>query len=211
MDYRIEPLAKYLDDAASAQPTPGGGSVAAVAAALASTMASMAGGFTVGKEKFRSVEPEVRQILARLADKRAALLDLAHADMAAYDAIMAAYRMPKATDDEKVARAAAVRQATKASLGVVGRVMEASREILVESRRLADIANPNLASDVGVAAELALGAVRAARINAEVNLAWYDDAVDALTVRTRTEAAVTEAERLAAETRERVMKRLAKA
>jgi len=210
MDYTTEPLIRYLDDAASAQPTPGGGSVAAMAAALASTMASMAAGFTAGKEKFKSVEPEVRASLARLADLRQALLDFVHEDMAAYGAVMAAYKLPKSTDAEKAARAEAVRIATKSSLGLVERVMDATCEVIQVSRRLADIANPNLVSDVGVASELALGAARAARINVAVNLSGYSDAADAAAVRDRTDKSVAEAERIAAETRDAVMKHLCK-
>jgi len=208
MDYRTEPLIRYLDDAAAAQPTPGGGSVAAVAAALASTMASMAAGFTAGREKFKDVQAEIEQALARLADLRGRLLDMAHEDMAAYEAIMAAYKLPKATEAEKAARAEAVRRATKASLNLVGRVLAAARDVVVVSRRLADIANPNLLSDVGVAAELALGAVHAARINAEVNLAGYTDAADATAIRRRIEKDVAEAERIADETRQAVLKHL---
>jgi formiminotetrahydrofolate cyclodeaminase len=208
VDYRNEPLRRYFDDAASAQPTPGGGSVAAVAAALASTMASMAAGFTAGREKFKDVQAEIEQALARLADLRGRLLDMAHEDMAAYEAIMAAYKLPKATEAEKAARAEAVRRATKASLGLVERVLDAARDVVAVSRRLADIANPNLLSDVGVAAELALGAVHAARINAEVNLAGYSDAADAQVIRRSIAGTVAEAERLAAETREAVLKHL---
>jgi len=121
---------------------------------------------------------------------------------------MAAYRLPRATDAEKAARAAAVLTATRASLDLVERVLAATGEILVVNRRLADIANPNLASDVGVAAELALGAIRAARLNVEVNLAGYADAAEAAAIRSRTERAVAEAERLAAETRNVVLKHL---
>ena len=208
MDYRSEPLIRYLDDAAAAQPTPGGGSVAAMAAALASTMASMAANFTAGKEKFKAVESEIRKALERLADQRRDLLDLAHRDMAAYEGIMAAWRMAKNTDPEKAARAEAVRKATRASLDVVERVIADAQAVLEVSRRLAEIANPNLLSDVGVAAELALGAVRAAEINLEVNLGGYGDAADGAAVRRRTEAAGAEAERLAAETRGIVLKTL---
>ncbi|MFO8011742.1 MAG: cyclodeaminase/cyclohydrolase family protein [Phycisphaerae bacterium] len=205
IDYRTEPLARYLDDAASARPTPGGGGVAAVAGALASTMAAMAAGFTAGKERFKDVEPEIREHLGRLAEIRESLLALAHDDMAAYEGIMAAYRLPKETDEEKSARREAVRTATRASLDVVGRVRDAAVEILTVSRRLADIANPNLVSDVGVAAELALGTVRAAGINAAVNLAGYTDADDAAAVRAETDAALAEADRLAGETRDLVL------
>ena len=206
MDYRNEPLRRYFDDAAAAQPTPGGGSVATVAAALASTMASMAAGFTAGREKFKDVQAEIEQALARLADLRGRLMDMAHEDMAAYEAIMAAYKLPKATEGEKAVRAEAVRRATKASLGLVERVLDAARDVVAVSRRLADIANPNLLSDVGVAAELALGAVHAVRINAEVNLAGYSDAADAQAIRRRIEKDVAEAERIAGETRAAVLK-----
>lgn len=113
MNYRTKPLIHYLDNAAAAQPTPGGGSVAAVAGALASTMASMAAGFTKGKEKFKDVQPEIEEALGRLAETRNRLLGLADEDMVAYESVMAAYRMPKGTDEEKSARAEAVRQATK--------------------------------------------------------------------------------------------------
>ena len=210
MDYCQEPLMRYLDDAAAAQPTPGGGSVAAMAAALASTMASMAAGFTAGKEKFKAVEPEIQAALTRLAGLRELLLDMVHEDMIAYEAIMAAYRLPKATDAEKAARAEAVRKATKASLGLVMRVLDASRDVAATSRRLAEIANPNLLSDVAVAAELALGAARSARVNVAVNLSGYSDAADAAAVRAAADKAVAETERLAVETRERVMRHLSK-
>jgi formiminotetrahydrofolate cyclodeaminase len=210
MDYRQELLMRYLDDAAAAQPTPGGGSVAAMAAALASTMASMAAGFTAGKEKFKAVEPEIQAALTHLAALRQRLLAMVHEDMDAYEAIMAAYRLPKATDAEKAARAEAVRKATKASLGLVMRVLDASRDVAATSRRLAEIANPNLLSDVAVAAELALGAARSARVNVAVNLSGYGDAADAAVVRAAADKAVAETERLAIETREQVMRHLSK-
>jgi len=208
IDYRTEPLVRYLDDAAAARPTPGGGSVAAMAGALASTMASMAAGFTAGREKFKDVEPEIQEALRRLADARGGLLDLAHEDMAVYERIMAAWRLPKQTDADKAARAEAVRKATKESLGSIERVLGACRDVLRLGHRLARIANPNLVSDVGVSAELALGAARAARINAEVNLAGYADKTDAEAVRTRVESALAEAERLTDETRQAVLLKL---
>jgi len=208
IDYRTEPLARYLDEAAAARPTPGGGSVAAVAGALASTMAAMAAGFTAGKERFKDVEPEIHEHLGRLAEIREALLALAHDDMAAYEGIMAAFRLPKETVEEKSARREALRKATRASLGVVGGVRDAALEVLTIARRLADIANPNLISDVGVAAELALGAVRAAQVNTSVNLAGYTDEEDAAAVRSEIDAAVAEAERLAGETRDIVLAKL---
>jgi formiminotetrahydrofolate cyclodeaminase len=210
MDYRTEPLLTYFEDAASAQPTPGGGSVAAVAAALASTMASMAAAFTAGKEKYKNVETEVNEALGRLADLQRRLLDLAHQDMDAYAAVMAAYRLPKDREEEMADRAAAIVKATRESLDIVEGVLEALGDTLQVTRRLADIANPNLISDVGVAAELALGAAMAVRINVAVNLAGYRDTDDADDVRERTNRRLAEAEQLATETRNIVLRALSK-
>ena len=208
MDYRKEPLARYMEDAAADKPTPGGGSVAAMAGALASTMASMAANFTVGRDKFKDVEPEVKEALAHLAAARKRLLDLAHEDMAAYQAIMEAYRLPKATDAEKAARGRAVEEATRRSLGVVRGVLAACRDIMVVTLRLSGIANPNLISDVGVAAELALGAIKAARINVEVNLGGLKDAAEAASVRGETDSTVADADKWADLVREAVLGKL---
>jgi methenyltetrahydrofolate cyclohydrolase len=208
MDYRNEPLIRYLDDAAAAQPTPGGGSVAAMAAALASTMASMAAGFTAGREKFKAAEPQTQEALARLAALRQSCLDLAHEDMAAYAAVMAAYKLPKAAEAEKAARAKAICQATRASLGLVQQVLEVSFGVIAVSRALVEFANPNLLSDVGVASELALGAARAARINVAVNLAGYTDEADAAAIRRACDEIVADAEDVAGQTRAAVMSKL---
>jgi len=208
LDYRTEPLVRYLEDAAAAEATPGGGSVTAMAGALASTMASMAAGFTAGRDKFKDVEAEISKVLGRLEEARSRLLDLVHDDMEAYEGIMAAYRLPKQTDAERAARAEAIRQATRQSLGVVESVLGGCCEVLNIDHRLVRIANPNLLSDVGVAAELALGAARAARINAEVNLAAYTDKADAAAVSARVGSAVADAERLAEEVRGAVLQKL---
>ncbi|HOI54700.1 MAG TPA: cyclodeaminase/cyclohydrolase family protein [Phycisphaerae bacterium] len=173
--YLDRPLREYLDDAAADKPTPGGGSVAALVGALATTMASMAGNFTAGREKYQDVEPRVRADLAVLAEARTAFVDLMHKDMAAYGAVMEAYRQPKGTDAEKAARAAAIQKALAESMQVplaATRLAERTLEAAVE---LANIANANLLSDVAVAAVLAEAAFAASRVNVEVNLAGIKD------------------------------------
>ena len=74
--YRDGSIAKYFEDASAGIPAPGGGSVSAFAGALATTMGSMAANFTVRKKKFREVEPQVKEILGRLAALREELLAL---------------------------------------------------------------------------------------------------------------------------------------
>ncbi len=201
MDYLEQPLARYIEDAAAATPTPGGGSVTALAGALASTMASMAGEFTAGRERFAESQESVADALARLSETRTRLLELAHNDMAAYEAIREAGRLPRGTEEEQAARGDALREATAESLEVVEAVLAACLDVLEVTRELAETANPNLISDVGVAAELALGAARAARVNVRVNLRGYGDGAHADEVRRRTEAALVRAERLTGEAR----------
>lgn len=208
MDYRSEPLTRYLGDAAAAKPTPGGGSVAAIAGALASTMASMAANFTTGKERFKEVEAEIAEALGYLEESRTKLVDLAHQDMDAYTGITQAYRMRRGTDDEKAARDRAIQEAIKGSLGVVEGVLESCRDVLVATLRLAGIANPNLISDVGVAAELALGAAKAARINVLVNLVDYTDEAEKAAVRQRADRVVEQSEQIAEEIRQAVAEKL---
>jgi formiminotetrahydrofolate cyclodeaminase len=174
--YLDRPLREYLDDAAADKPTPGGGSVAALVGALATTMASMAGNFTAGKEKYKDVEPRVRADLDVLAKARARFLDLMHEDMAAYAAVMDAYRLPKGTDAEKSARAAAIQQALGESMQAPLAATRAAERTLEAAVELAAIANANLLSDVAVAAVLAEAAFAAGRVNVEVNLAGIEDA-----------------------------------
>ena len=174
-DYLEKPLGAYLDDAAANKPTPGGGSVAALVGALATTMASMAANFTAGKEKYKDVEPQIQVHLKSLEEARSKFVDLMHRDMEAYAAVMAAYRQPKETDAEKQARAEAIQASLTNSMQVPLQATEEALGVLEASAELADIANANLLSDVAVAAVLAEAALAAGRVNVEVNLAGIKD------------------------------------
>lgn len=168
--YLDKPLASYLDDAAAGKAAPGGGSVTGLVGALATTMASMAANFTVGREKYAAVEPQIRSALATLAEDRDKFLDLMHRDMTAYTSVLAAYKLPKETDDEKAARREAIQAATHDAMAVPLAMTRVAIEVLELSQELANIANANLLSDVAVAAILAEAAYAAGRINVEVNL-----------------------------------------
>ncbi len=178
-------LRAYVDEAASDAPTPGGGSVSALAGALATCMASMAANFTAGRKKYAEVEEEVRAILGRLAETRAELLRCAEDDEVAFGKVGAAYGMPRETEEEKAARREAIQAALREAMDVPLRAMRAARACLADCPRLAEIGNPNLVSDTGVAAVLAEASLRAAGLNVEVNLATLKD--EALVAATRTE------------------------
>jgi formiminotetrahydrofolate cyclodeaminase len=174
-DHLSMTLTEYLERAAAGTPTPGGGSVAALAGALGAAMASMAGNFTAGRRKFAAVEAETRELLAVLDRAGATLRRLVQTDTEAYGAVSQAFALPRATDDEKRARRSAVAAACRGAMAVPLEAVRACRAALAASERLAVIANPRLISDVGVAAILLEAAARAAALNVQVNLPQIDD------------------------------------
>ncbi len=176
MSYLTSPLTTYLDDLASGKPAPGGGSAAALAGALGAALGSMVANFTVGKEKFAAVEERAKAALGECERLRGELTNLVQADVEAYGRYAAATGLPRATEEEKARRTAAVQQAMKEAAGVPMEVCRQCHRVLEVCRELLEIGNPNLVSDVGCAAELAYAALRAALLNVEVNHGFLKDA-----------------------------------
>ena len=202
--YINRPMRDYIDEAASNAATPGGGSVSALAAALGTTMASMAANFTTGKKKFAEVEGQVKELLAKLDAARSRLLGEMQRDTEAYAGVGAAYAMPKATDEEKVKRKVSIQKALEDAMAPPLEALRASVEALRATRGLLDIANPNLITDVGVAAILLEAAARGAQLNVAINLKSIKD--EKLVEKTRAEvaSALEEAKRLEGEVAEGV-------
>ncbi|MEK6559530.1 MAG: cyclodeaminase/cyclohydrolase family protein [Planctomycetota bacterium] len=169
--YRNEPLEKYLKDAAAGTPTPGGGSVAALVGALATTMSSMPANFTIGREKFKQYDVQLKKILEECEKSRETLLTLMEDDIKMYSGVGKAYSMPKNTEEEKKARSEAIQKATIIAMEVPLKATMCCLYVLELTRELVDIANPNLISDVGVAGFLADAAFQCAKLNVEINIA----------------------------------------
>jgi formiminotetrahydrofolate cyclodeaminase len=182
----------FLDQASSSAPTPGGGGIAALAGALGGAMASMAANFTLGKAKYAGHEPYIRQLLGNLApiidDLRRSVDD----DATAFSGIAGSYALPKAADEEKARRKAAVTAALTASMRVPLRVLRRSAEAAELLPDLARRGNANLLSDVEVAAVMLAAAARAALVNVRANSASLDS--------DEARAAEAEGERLKART-----------
>ena len=138
-------------------------------------MAAMAASFTVGKKKFRDAEPEVRDLLEKCQAGGNQLLEIMDRDVEAYSTVSAAYAMPKDTDEHKQARTAAIQDALKVALAEPLATLRTCHELVRLLDRLVEVANPNLISDVGVAAILLEAALRGARLNVEINLAFLKD------------------------------------
>ena len=169
-------LARFLDEAASGRPTPGGGAVAALAAALAASMAEMTLNFTVGRARFAAAEGRARALLADAAAMRRRLLELVEADMKAYGAVSAAQKLPKASAEEKATRAAAIREATRTALAPPLETVRIARRLAPLVEEVFAIGNPNLCGDTAGAAALLPAAARAAAVNVWANLSSLDGA-----------------------------------
>jgi len=182
--YKDEPLRRYIEDASSNAPTPGGGSVSALAGALGSTMACMAANFTLGQKKFAAVEPRVAAILETLETGRDHLLQLMQDDTEAYGEVSAAYALPKDTAEQKEQRTETIQAALKTAMAVPLDTVRQCADLLASLPELAEIGNPNLISDVGVAAILLEAALRGAKLNVDINLAYMKDEELVASIRT---------------------------
>jgi formiminotetrahydrofolate cyclodeaminase len=202
------PLPDWIAALASAAPTPGGGGASALAGAVAAALAEMVGQFTLGRAKYRDVEPSVRALLDRLADQRAQLLRLVEADTEAYGAVSAAYALPKATEDDRGARADAIQRALLQALEPPRGTAVVALDVLHAANELAAIGNSSVASDAGCAAILAEAAVRCAGLNVVANAVLLRDAELSASVRRDQEQREHEAARDAAEALARVLERM---
>ncbi|CAI6080646.1 cyclodeaminase/cyclohydrolase family protein [Cohnella sp. JJ-181] len=168
-------IRSFIGQAGSADPTPGGGSVAAVVAALGAAMSSMVGRLSQG-DKFAAIRPQIEETLERMNRLSVECETLMHADIASFDRYMEALRLPKATDEEKAQRRAALREAAVQAAEAPLQLMEKCREGLAFTLRIAEGANKNVLSDLAIAAILLEAAARSALLTAEINFGSFQDA-----------------------------------
>jgi len=161
---------------ASPTPTPGGGSASALAGALGAALLAM----VAGMPRTKTGTPESRAALdaaqADLSRLQQTLLELADRDAAAYDLVVGAFRLPKATDEERAARKAAIQQATRTATEVPLETVRAAVALARQAATVAAHGNPNAKSDVVVAMSLAGTAFAGGRANVDINLEGVSDA-----------------------------------
>lgn len=169
-------IQEFLDDLASASPTPGGGSAAALVGAFGAALVAMVCRLTIGRKNYQNVSAEFEAILPRAEELRAELMELTKQDAQAYDRVMAAYQLPKETGAEKEARTAAIQDALKGASQVPLRVATVCAELLTLSEAASARGNKNAASDAGASALMVEAGLRAALLNVEINLGLIQDA-----------------------------------
>jgi formiminotetrahydrofolate cyclodeaminase len=160
----------FVEQLASSAPIPGGGSAAAVAASLAAGLVAMVAGLSADRSAYARFAATHVRAGAAGRTLAARLLELADEDAAAYGALAAAMKRPRATDEEKAARANAIHAAAVTAAEVPLRTLEACRDVVVASEALAGRSNRNAASDLAVASRLAEAAAHGAAENVMVNL-----------------------------------------
>lgn len=201
-----ETLGSFAELVAAGTPAPGGGSVAAHCGMMAAALGRMVCNLTIGKPKFADRVlrlTEVRGAFERLGRR---LRELIADDAASFEAVLAAYRLPKETDEQRAARAESIQAAIGVAVSVPLETAERSFEVLKLLREIADSGNPNAISDVAVGSRLAEVAIKGASYNVAANLVMMTDRDNAGKADARISGLVAEAHALAAEVDTRTAK-----
>ena len=168
-------LRDVIGAAASNEPTPGGGSVSAMVACFGVAMTAMVCNLTLGKEKFKDVEPQVQEIVDTAYGMLKKLEELVDADMADFSSFMATLRMPKGTDEEKAARTEAMQKALKSATDTPMEIARVCLKALEITDKLAPVGNKMAISDAGVAAVVAEAALNGVLLSADINIPMIKD------------------------------------
>jgi len=168
--YIDQPIRHFLDKLASKSPEPGGGSVAALTGSLGAGLVSMVCSLTLGKEKYKDVQPRVEALIKESEKLRIEMQDLIQKDTEVYGGLSEVYKMPKNTDAEKVARTAKMQEALKKACQVPFEIGLKSLEVAQLAQRAAEIGNVAAVSDAGVAVLLAQACAQSAALNVKINV-----------------------------------------
>jgi formiminotetrahydrofolate cyclodeaminase len=202
-DRSVEELTAAL---ATDSPVPGGGTATALAASLASGLTSMVVRLSQERPAYEEHATLHAQALSAADDARQRFLDLADEDASAYTAYVASRRLPKETDDERVVRAAASREAARLATTVPLSVVQLCHDLAELVERLAGRTNVNVASDLDIAALLLDASARGAAANAIANLDAVDDVGFSDAVLGELDHRLRQIHKATARTRERVRK-----
>jgi methenyltetrahydrofolate cyclohydrolase len=203
---RDQTVDAWLAELASRSPAPGGGAAAALCAATAAGLIGMVTAYTTGP-KWADRQARMQQLGEEAARLRADAVAVADDDAAAFSAVGAAYKLPAETDEQKATRRATIQQALIGAAGPPARAGQLAARLVQMAQELVDTSNPNVVSDVAVAAAAARAALDSAIVNIEINLRQLHDVqeTDRLgSVVSDLETAIGAAGRVVAAVRERL-------
>ncbi len=165
----------FLQGTASNAPVPGGGSVAALSGGLAAALTAMVANLTIGKKNYESMEEEMKAIAESMTAKLNKLVADIDRDCDAFNEVMAAFKLPKATEEEVESRKAAIQLATKKAALVPLEVARDAFDLMDSIEAVVERGNKNAVTDGAVAAMMARTAVLSALYNVKINLGSIKD------------------------------------
>ena len=165
----------WLSELASGSATPGGGGASALTAAASAALVSMVCNLSIGRPRYAEHEQLLTGVLGQATQRRQESLALAEADAAAFQTVLAAYKLPRDTGDEQRERARQIQSALAGAAAVPLRVAAIAADVIRLAGAIIGRSNSSVLSDIGVAAVLARAALDSAVINVEVNLASLDE------------------------------------
>lgn len=170
--YNNKPIDEYLKELASRSPVPGGGSAAALVGATGAALLSKVANFTIGKEKYKAVESEMKDILKRTEEFRESFIQLCSEDAKAYKKLSDAFKLPK-TDMEK--RQNKIQEALKEAIAVPLEICKRTHSAIKLCLPVAEKGNVNLITDVGIVNIMFSSAFQSALLNIDINLKSIKD------------------------------------
>ena len=167
----------FLEKTYGKDPVPGGGSVSALFGSLAASLGEMVTALTIGRKKYADVEEDMLRLAPEMEEARNKFVAFIDEDAAAYQVVFDAFKLPKETDEEKVARKEAIQKATLAAALVPLEVARTAVGIMDAIQEIAVKGNQNAITDCCVAMMCARTAAFGAILNVRINLAGLDDKV----------------------------------
>ncbi len=171
----VEKKGSFLDELASANPTPGGGSAAAWTAAEAAALVAMVARLTVGKSKYKDVEPLMFTLIEQADELRKKLEKAVHEDESAFAAVMAAYKLPKDNQEQIEQREHVIQKTTLQATLVPLETARMALAVLRLGETACSLGNVNAITDAYSAVQLAAASLSAAAANISINLNSLDD------------------------------------
>lgn len=168
-------IEKFLDDLASAAPTPGGGSAAAIIGAMGAALVSMVCSVTIGRKGLEALESEMNSVREQSESLRLRLTAMVAEDVAAFDGLMAAYRLPRLSEADKSRRAAAIQSTLRAATETPLDCARACAQVIGLAQRAGENGYTGVISDAGVGVLAAYTALRSAALNVYINAPSLQD------------------------------------
>lgn len=176
MEYKQLTVQDFVAKTGSSDPTPGGGSIAALTAATGAALVEMMANLTIGKKGYEEVQEEMHSLQQEAKALELRFLELLEKDTAAFEALMAAYRLPKENDAEKAYRSEQIQETTKMAALVPFTIGELAYELFALANAVVAKGNKNAITDGAIAGIQARAAVKSAFLNVKINLGSIKDA-----------------------------------